>query len=243
MKKVVAIVKVALLFAITAAFYSEQLKDNFINSKRPLVTKIMGLSRRSGGTGFYVEAPSGKIYTLTNGHVCGLNTDGKVISDDGTQVSTLEIIEVYADNDLCLLTAPDYVTSGLAIAGSVKDGEDIYVLGHPLLEPKTLTKGQISGSLLIDVFQGYDVPCEGKTYTKRPIDAGDFMARFGGASYMCIRTTMSDIVTANILPGNSGSPVLDAYGHVVGVAFAGAEGTHRGFIVPLEDVKAFLRGR
>lgn len=48
-------------------------------------------------------------------------------------------------------------------------------------------------------------------------------------------------ITAQVLPGNSGSPVLNGRGQVVGVVFA-SSGTimNRGLLVPLEDIKKFL---
>jgi hypothetical protein len=44
-------------------------------------------------------------------------------------------------------------------------------------------------------------------------------------------------------PGNSGGPVVDAKGNVVGVAVSGVRGTQIGFAIPAEFVGKFLNGR
>lgn len=222
-------------------FESAQLKDDYINSKRPSVVMLTNLIQTSGGTGFFVRTPSGKLKILTNGHVCRLAGPDKglmVIGENDVGVAYVEA--VYENNDLCLLDTP-IEAPALKIASSVRNTENVYVLGHPLLEPKTLVSGQISGSRTVQVMQGYDVPnCTGPTYHQVP---PDFIGFLVGAKYACIRETEATIATTNILPGNSGSPVLNAYGNVVGVAFAGAPGTVRAMIVPLDDVQDFLKDK
>lgn len=233
-----------IILAAITIFQAEQLKDDFLNSHRPYIVKLTNLEGNSGGTGFYVKTPSGKIVTLTNGHVCRLAVNGVLMSRTDTDVDAVNVIAQYEDNDLCIVDAPEGTKTGFRVALYTRNTENIYVLGHPLLEPKTLTKGQLSGNMTIDVLQGYNVvPCEGKTYRQVLPDPNDLMAALLGIKYACIRTSDADIITANILPGNSGSPVLNAFGHVVGVVYAGSPGTGRGFIVPLTDVKEFLKDK
>lgn len=47
-------------------------------------------------------------------------------------------------------------------------------------------------------------------------------------------------ISAAIYPGNSGSPVTDEYGSVLGVVFAGRRGSSTGFMVPYKHLKEFL---
>lgn len=44
-------------------------------------------------------------------------------------------------------------------------------------------------------------------------------------------------------PGNSGGPVVDGNGNVIGVAVSGVRGTQIGFAIPAEDIGFFLNGR
>lgn len=49
-------------------------------------------------------------------------------------------------------------------------------------------------------------------------------------------------VTAQVLPGNSGSPVLNDDGFVVGVVYASSPAIlNRALVVPLEDIREFLK--
>ncbi len=214
-----SILTIALIFI--SILFGNQLHNDYLNFKRTSIVKLTNLEGTSGGTGFYVKAPSGKIVTMTNGHVCRLATDGVIISDDGRNKASVKVIAQYEDNDLCVVEAPSNIKSGLSVAHSVREGEDVYVLGHPLLMPKSLVPGEISGSVMAEVLQGVNIPCEGKTYKKIIPDPNDLGAMIFGIQWFCVRTTPSMVVTANILPGNSGSPILDILGHVVGVAFAG----------------------
>ena len=232
-----------LLTITLAAIYGEQVRDDLLNLKRSNIVMLSNLTHTSGGTGFYVHAPSGKIVTITNGHVCRLATNGIIISDNGAIREPVKVISQYDNNDLCIVGTPAAITSGFSVAGSVREGENIYVLGHPLLEPKSLVKGQISGGSLVSIIQGNNMVCEGKTYKKVPPDANDILSIILHIEFLCVRTTEAVFVTANILPGNSGSPVLNKWGNVVGVAFAGSPGSSRGLIVSLDDLKDFLKDK
>lgn len=63
---------------------------------------------------------------------------------------------------------------------------------------------------------------------------------FAGALYVDQFKAWYWVMTAQIYPGNSGSPVLNKYGHVVGLVSAGWPYTNRGYAVPLYDLKAFV---
>ncbi|MDI3299392.1 MAG: trypsin-like peptidase domain-containing protein, partial [Bacillota bacterium] len=153
-----------------------------------------------GGTGWF--APGG--YVVTAWHVVQkahyvievtLQDDGPG-SSTGFHGQTYRAHVVAADraHDLALL-ALDSGWSGPALpigdSSRLEPAQPVAILGHPGLEAETLTTGQV-----LAVHQTYTIQGYGKIQDMFAIDAGS-------------------------VGGNSGSPVLDHYGRVVGVVEGG----------------------
>lgn len=59
-----------------------------------------------------------------------------------------------------------------------------------------------------------------------------------------VNGTLNQIqVNGGMHPGNSGGPVIDGSGQVVGVAVSAVAGTQINFAIPIDEVKEFLSGR
>lgn len=206
-------------------------------------TVLLRNSTGAGATGFIIKGKSGKYHIMTNGHVCGLQEDGKLFAIYQGDVYVVTVESKYPYNDLCSVSAPSKINSSFKIARSRVYGESAYAIGHPLLEPLTVAVGELSGRVVIQILAGYNIPkdeCSGPTYEFN--DSLNPLAAFFGIKSVCIRHLEADASTLSIQPGNSGSPIVNIYGHVIGVAFAANESGTRSYIVPLSNLVSFIEG-
>ncbi len=167
-----------------------------------------------GGTGFEVEDSSGHRFIVTNKHVCGIFTGGvaQLQTEEG-KVYFRHILKVSDIFDLCLIDSIDEVPA-LHLGKKISLLDKIFIVGHPFLHPLKVTSGNVIRSLVITTTE------DGITST---------------GSFASLETN------AEAHPGNSGSPVVNPKGEVVGVLFAGTADGETSFVVPLDDLKDFLR--
>lgn len=200
----VIILFILLLLSITGCKQSASVRNGNI-------IKLVTAEGNSGGTGFEVVAPSGKVYTLTNKHMCEDNATNAVVGD---RTIPLRVIEVAKDTDLCLLE-PLIGKTGLHVSNTpVVSDDNLDVYGYGMLQDLTHTKGAYVG------------------------------VTTGAIEDALIDMGVTDVgyMTAIILPGNSGSPVFNNDGDVIGVAFAVAPSfNNRCFFIPLKSLQNFLK--
>lgn len=212
---------------------------NKVGSNTVFITNPKGALIQGSATGFEVIAPSGKIYTLTNAHVCELGKDQIVLIQEKRHSDRLiprHIIEVYSENDLCLIEGlPGY--EGLSLADSVDIGDLNYAIGYPLGQAMNLSSGFIKN------FEKVEIALPEVT-TDNCVEPGmrikELNTLFGPVP-VCMIQRRSIHTNIPIYPGNSGSPMVNAFGHVTGVIFASNNQTTWGFAVPLDDVVDFLK--
>lgn len=241
MKKLQSVAKKFLLCLLMCvlALKAPELQYNYVRGKVQKATVyVTNETRTSGGSGSHVIAPSGKVYILTNAHVCKVGKNGSVfITDDFGRTVPRKILEVSNFTDLCLIEPLPNYHGALKVGHDVYPGEIVASVGHPTLMPTTMSKGEVIGQAEIDVFdhviQDSDDKCDASK--NRIIEVNSF---FGPVS-ICVLHLNANLTTTTILPGNSGSPQIDAYGDLNGVFFAGNE-ANWGFSVTLKDVKEFL---
>lgn len=169
-----------------------------------------------GGTGFIVSADG---YIATNRHVVeDVTAFYAVITTDGKEHGA-KVLDRDPVNDLAILKVEgnNFPTAELGDSDAINIGQKAIAIGYALGEFKnTVTVGVISG-------------------LGRAIKAGNGLTGSAEALQDLIQTD------AAINHGNSGGPLLDIRGHVVGVNVAIAEGSQNiGFAIPINAVKPVI---
>lgn len=239
-KKVIRTATAVYLILVVSINYPNWHRMYLRNSTQKSVVKITNKLGNSGGTGFHIKSPSGKVYILTNGHVCELSQDGIIfITDDYNRQIPRQIIEESDITDLCLIEAlPDY--KGYLTVGSESElGDIVYPIGHPALMPTTMSQGEVIGFNEISVLTGIILSQEDADKCSAPKNKIEKAETFLGTLEFCTIHIKAGMTNSQILPGSSGSPVVNYWGHLTGVIFAG-NAANWGFYVTLKDVKEFL---
>lgn len=239
-KYISKIVFIAFLCAVISV-KGPEIHYNYIRNKVQKTTVLVtNKDKTSGGSGSHVIAPSGKVYILTNAHVCSVGQDGIVyITDDYGRTIPRRILEVSDFTDLCLVEPLPNYHGALKLGSNVSPGQIVASVGHPSLMPTTMSRGEIIGESEVDVLDHVINPLD-ETDTcnlpKNRIIQGGF---FGLTKY-CVIHVKANLTNVIILPGNSGSPQVDFWGNLNGVFFAGNR-ANWGLSITLKDVKEFLR--
>lgn len=166
------------------------------------------------GTGFVIDATG---WIITNQHVVSSTTaDYKVVTSDGNQYDVTEIARDDA-NDIAILKidAKDLTVLTLGDSEKLAVGQDAVAIGTPL--------GEYSGSVTKGIISGLD----------RTVTASS--SWYGGTSKTYEGVIQTD---AAVNPGNSGGPLLNSQGEVIGVNFATtSDADNISFALPINVVK------
>ncbi len=166
------------------------------------------------GTGFLVEAKG--VFVLTNDHIASASSELKVVLPDRSEVPA-KVIGRDTALDLALLSidVPRLSPLPLGDSNNIQVGEWLVVLGNPFGDDVTASVGVVSAT-----------GREG---------AGSLAA----GRQMGYRTFIQ--TDARIHRGNSGGPVIDTAGQVIGVAVAtGDRPGEVSFAIPIERVREVI---
>ena len=174
-----------------------------------------GIQEVGGGTGFIITT-DGMI--VTNRHVVDRESaEYTVVLNDGAQ-HTAAVLARDDLNDIAVIKieADNLPVLDLGDSENIKIGQTVIAIGNSLGEYRnTVTKGVVSG-------------------INRRIVAGDS----SGFSEVIEEAIQTD---AAINSGNSGGPLLDLFGKVIGVNTAvSRQGQLIGFAIPINSVKSVI---
>ena len=193
---------------------AEHSVQRVVATASPAVVKVTVGSADTGGrlgSGFLVD---GRGRVLTNAHVVGDSSTAQVTFDDGTETRA-EVLGVDESTDVAVLRV-DTLAKGvtplaLGRSGGLVVGDAVVAIGNPFGLERTATTGIVSA-------------------LKRIITAPN-----GFEIQNVIQTD------AAINEGNSGGPLLDADGRVIGInsqiASEGGGNDGIGFAVPIDTIR------
>ncbi|MCD8545765.1 trypsin-like peptidase domain-containing protein [Candidatus Woesebacteria bacterium] len=170
------------------------------------------------GTGFFVEE-SGII--ATNQHVVSeTGADYIVIDADGNEYDVLEIVRDDL-NDIALLKIEEgnYPSLDLASKQDLAVGQMVVAIGTPL--------GEYPGSVSVGIISGLD----------RNVTTGADSLVYRGETKSYENVIQTD---AAVNSGNSGGPLLNLQGQVIGINFAKTNADNISFALPVDVLQSRL---
>jgi Trypsin-like peptidase domain/Colicin V production protein len=135
--------------------------------------------------------PIGNGYVVTNAHVVS-GTANHLVETPGGVALRAEVVYFDPDRDVALLYVPDYAGAALGL-GPAERGTQGAVIGYPGGGSESVQPAVVDGAIEA---AGRDI------YNQKPVTREIF------------------VIQARVRPGNSGGPLVDLQGRVVGIVFA-----------------------
>jgi len=135
--------------------------------------------------------PVGNGYVVTNAHVVSGTASHIITRVDGTTMRA-DVVFFDPERDVAVLYVPGFKPPGVTF-GPAQRGTEAAVIGYPGGGPETIVAAVVDGSVSA---QGRDI------YNQNLV------------------TRQIYVIQANVRPGNSGGPIIDLQGRVLGMVFA-----------------------
>jgi S1-C subfamily serine protease len=191
-----------------------------------LYIKVQGADGTATGSGFF-EQSTGLI--LTNAHVVGMLRAG---------APAPRKVEAVLNSGI------EGETSLPARVVSVDHEADLALLRVQLSAAQLTTIPMLTMALAKDLLETQPVYVIGFPFGEKVNRSVTISPSAVSSLHHGPDGTLTRVqVNGGMHPGNSGGPVVDSRGNVVGVAVAGIPGTQINFAIPGEAVRSFLEGR
>ena len=197
---------------------SEQDISGVVDKVSPSVVSIVTTEQsangteQSAGTGIVISKDG---YIITNHHVVGSASSAQVVLSDGKIYKNVKVVGSDSLNDIAFLKisgVSDLTPASIGNSSTIRAGQEVVAIGNALGQyQNTVSSGIISG-------------------TGRPVSASD-----GDTTENLTDLIQTD---AAINSGNSGGPLLNIAGQVVGINTAVAQDAQGiGFAIPINAAK------
>jgi serine protease Do len=190
---------------------------------------VVQVQRQGVGAGV-IWNPSGLV--VTNRHVVahghrGPHGSPRLLLADGRQVdASLVFQDPEVDLALLRIAADGLIAAPCGDSGALRVGEIVLAAGHPWGQRGVVTAGLFSGRMLAYSELGGHGVREGRDPRGGP-------EKRGGRKIPLIRTDVQ------LAPGNSGGPLVNARGEVIGINTL-IVGGDQSVAIPAEEVRSFV---
>lgn len=224
---VLLLVAVLLLFPCSA-FGANAVPSEVLNARESVV-RIFSYANDmySGGTGFAIGDSSPVEYVATNHHVIDNNPNIIKVWIDRYNYVEASIYEAKPDADLCILkldSPVDIPPSILEDINEPKAGDAIYTLGFPGAADY-ISDEDAKGAEEVTITDGIISALKEGTMTK------------GGPVVSLLQ------MNAAISHGNSGGPLLNEQGHIIGINTFGFDNTQINAAISINELIIMLKAR
>ena len=196
------------------------------------------------GTGFAVKDEKGRVFIVTNRHVCGFKGASMTLKDHLGNEYPVTKRWISRTTDLCAIEAPISAIP-LNMAKSVEVGAKFITAGYPLVRFMSQHEGHVIGIQTEDSHIVHQIPQD---------LSNDMCSNVGSIievvenkkSYRLCKVLLADIAITDLYIGGgaSGSPIVDAQTHeVIGVLFGGRQigfSLVLGSFIQVKDLRTFL---
>jgi len=157
--------------------------------------------------------PLGHGYVVTNAHVVSGTSSHTIQKPDGTTLRA-EVVYFDPERDVAVLYAPGFSAQGLAF-GSAQRGTEGAVIGFPGGQAEKIVPAVVDGS----------VSAEGRDIYNESLVTRQIL-----------------VLQASVRPGNSGGPLVDLQGRVLGMVFAtSASDPNQAYALTNEEMASDIR--